>query len=108
MKYNYFKNIKELDFQQLDLKIKINWEDFDIRDLSIEVSKILIKMLSIKEKESKIYNGASLLEKNKNYIRTWEFRNPLKGEYFISWCIPEVYKAFYNMDTKYHIVKQKK
>ncbi len=36
-------------------------------------------------------------------ISTGEFREPLKGEYFLSGAIPEGYRATCNMTSKYWI-----
>lgn len=88
----------------MEVKILIDWKQYDIWELSIEVSDILIKMLSIKKQASKIYKEASF-NKTKDYVRTWEFRPPLKGEYYLSWARAEVYKAFDNLSTPFHIAK---
>lgn len=38
-------------------------------------------------------------------VRSNEFRNPKKGEYFLSGCIPKAYKAYNDMSSKYWIAE---
>lgn len=89
----------------MEVKININWVNYEIKDLSTEVSKILIKMLSIKEESNKIYFW-SWFHRYKEFKRTWEFRQPLAWEYYLSWAKAEVYQAFHNLGSKFHIVKK--
>ncbi len=41
----------------------------------------------------------------KTAIKTKEYRNPLKGEYYLSGAIPMAYKAFHDLGTKYWIAE---
>lgn len=38
-------------------------------------------------------------------IKTGEFRNPKKGEWYLSGAIPEAYKAPNDLSSPYHILK---
>ena len=38
-------------------------------------------------------------------VKTGEFREPRKGEWFLSGAIPEAYYALNDLGTKYHILK---
>ena len=87
-----------------------NWiniiDNVNIKDLSSESKKILIDMLSLKTtKESKEYEWE--FWSNKRYIHTWEFRRPLKWEYYLSWAIAKAYEAYHDLGTEYYIVKLK-
>ena len=52
-------------------------------------------------------NGENTMDKHR-YIRTGEYREPRKGEYFLSGAIPEAYIAFNDLSVKYYILKQVK
>lgn len=40
------------------------------------------------------------------WVKTGEFREPKKGEFYLSGAIPEVYDAPNDLSTKYHIMRQ--
>jgi hypothetical protein len=58
-------------------------------------------------KKGKIFpvHEAPLYLKERKCISTGEYREPKKGEVFISGAIPGGYIAFNNMSTKYYIAK---
>jgi hypothetical protein len=51
------------------------------------------------------YGGTYLLWNPQAFVKTDEFRNPKKGEYFLSGAIPTVYKAYDNLNQPYWIMR---
>lgn len=84
---------------------KVIIDNINIKDLSLEVKKILIDMLSLKTVTQKEYKGAWFFN-TKKYINTWIKRCPLKWEMYLSWAKPEAYKAFHNLDQEFYIAKE--
>lgn len=87
-----------------------NWnviiDNINIKDLSLEVKKILIDMLSLQKVTEKIYNWYWFIYKNRKYQNTWVKRKPKEWEYYLSWAKAEVYQAFHDMDQEYYIAKE--
>lgn len=54
---------------------------------------------------TKKYKAESWLDKRQWFEQTPEYREPKRGEYFISGAIPEVYKAPNDLTEKYRIAK---
>jgi len=40
------------------------------------------------------------------FILTKEFRNPKKGEFYLSGAIPQAWQALSDLSTKFHIVRK--
>jgi len=54
----------------------------------------------------KKYRGYGFQGFKKFYEKTGEVRRPLKGEYYLSGAIPEVYKALSDMTDPFYIMKE--
>lgn len=54
----------------------------------------------------KVYGGEyDHAVKHNRYVKTGEFRQPKKGEYFLSGAIPTAYKAFSDMEGQWEIMR---
>lgn len=53
----------------------------------------------------KAYLVEWLWNHNLRAIKTWEFRVPKKGEYYLSWANPQAWKALNNLCSPYHIAE---
>lgn len=84
---------------------KVIIDNMNIKDLSLEVKKILIDMLSLKTVTQKEYKGDWVFN-TKTFINTWVKRKPFQFEWYLSWAKAEAYQAMHDLDTEYYIAKE--
>ncbi len=55
-----------------------------------------------------VYPGESFWRpgQRKHYVKTGEFRKPLKGEFYLSGAIPLAYQALADCCSEYHVMRE--
>lgn len=59
----------------------------------------------VEESMIKLYSGVMIQGRVTRYCKTGEFREPRKGEYYLSGAIPTAYRAPADLSIKYHIMR---